>query len=180
LLRRVVSRASLPQSADRVIRRLVDAGLLTTKDGTIELAHERLINDWPKLPLKTWLAQDATDHRLIDQLRQRASDDTLPDGLLAQTEELLQRDHELATEEPEIAKLVKRSRDEKRKRERRWWIALCGVLLVAFLSSLPAPVPAPMHGCRRARLNCNEIERAASSWPYRRAERIQGQHRQTT
>ena len=48
-----------------------------------------LIDDWPKLPLKTWLAQDATDRRLIDQLRQRVNDDTLPDGLLAQAEELL-------------------------------------------------------------------------------------------
>ena len=91
----------MPQSADRVLRRLVDAGLLTTKEGTIELAHERLINDWPKLPLKTWLAQDATDRRLIDQLRQRVNDDTIPDGLLAQAEELLQRDQELAAEEPD-------------------------------------------------------------------------------
>jgi len=52
LLRRVVPRASLPLSANRVIGRLVDAGLLMTKDSTIELAHERLIDDWPKLPLK--------------------------------------------------------------------------------------------------------------------------------
>jgi len=79
LLRRVVPRTSLPKSADRILRRLVDAGLLTTMDGTIELAHERLINDWPKLPLTTWLGQDATDRRLIDQLRQRVNDDTLPD-----------------------------------------------------------------------------------------------------
>jgi hypothetical protein len=114
LLRRVVSRASMPQPAGRVLRRLVDAGLLTTKDGTIELAHERLINDWPKLPLKTWLAQDAADRRLIDQLRQRADDDTLPDGLLAQAEELLQRDRELAAEEPALAQLVQRSKDRKR------------------------------------------------------------------
>ena len=71
LLRRVVPRASLPQAADRLIGRLVDAGLLMAKDGTIELAHERLIGDWPQLPLKTWLTQDATDRRLIDQLRQR-------------------------------------------------------------------------------------------------------------
>src|SRR6202040_2320472 len=46
LLRRVVPRASLPQPAGRVIGRLVDAGLLVTKDATIELAHERLINNW--------------------------------------------------------------------------------------------------------------------------------------
>ena len=80
LLRRVVPRESLPQSADRVISRLVDAGLLTTKDGTIELAHERVIGNWPKLPLNTWLAQDATDRRLIDQLRQRVNDDTCRTG----------------------------------------------------------------------------------------------------
>jgi hypothetical protein len=122
LLRRVVPRVSLPQSADRILRRLVDAGLLTTKDGTIELAHERLINDWPKLPLKTWLAQDTTDRRLIDQLRQRVNDDALPDGLLVQAEELLQRDHELAIEEPGIAQLARRSTDQKRWRERRRWI----------------------------------------------------------
>jgi hypothetical protein len=111
LLRRVIPRASLPPSADRIVRRLVDAGLLMTKDGTIELAHERLINDWPKLPLKTWLAQDAADRRLIDQLRQRVIDDILPNALLAQAEELMQRDHELAAEEPALALLVQRSKE---------------------------------------------------------------------
>src|SRR5271169_1896309 len=135
LLRRVVPRASLPQSAGRIIGRLVDAGLLMTKNGTIELAHERLINDWPKLPLKTWLAQDARDRRLIDQLRQRVNDDTLPEGLLAQAEELLQRDHELAIEEPGLANLVQRSRDQRRARERRRWIIL-GVISIAALGFL--------------------------------------------
>jgi WD40 repeat protein len=133
LLRRVVSRASMPQAADRVVNRLVDAGLLLTKEATIELAHERLIDDWPKLPLKTWLGQDATDRRLIDQLRQRVNDDTLPDGLLSQAEDLLRGDHELTAEEPGIAQLVHRSRDQQRARERRWWIALGGVLFVAII-----------------------------------------------
>jgi WD40 repeat protein len=135
LLRRVVSRASLPQAADRLLRRLVDAGLLTTKDGTIELAHERLINDWPVLPLKTWLAQDANDRRLIDQLRERVTDNTLPDGLLVQAEELLQRDQELAAEEPALARLVQRSRERKRSRERRWWVVL-GVISIAAIGFL--------------------------------------------
>jgi WD40 repeat protein len=134
LLRRVVPRASLPHSAERVIGRLVDAGLLMTRNGTIELAHERLINDWPKLPLKTWLAQDATDRRLIDQLRQRVNDDTLPDGLLAQAEELLQRDHELTAEEPALAALVQRSRDltHARERRRRMLLGLAVVIAVGF------------------------------------------------
>ena len=138
LLRRVVSRASLPRAADRLIGRLVDAGLLVTKEGTIELAHERLIDDWPKLQLKTWLAQDATDRLLIDQLRQRLNDDTLPDGLLAQAEELLHNDHELAVEEPEIAKLVQRSRHQKRTRERRRRILLGATVIVALLFAVLA------------------------------------------
>src|SRR5271165_1173644 len=138
LLRRVVPRASLQRSADSVIGRLVDAGLLETKDATIELAHERLIDDWPKLPLKTWLDQDATDRRLIDQLRQRVDDDTLPDGLLAQAEELLQRDHELPVEEPALAKLVQRSRDQRRARERRRHMLLGGALLVALVFAVVA------------------------------------------
>ena len=132
LLRRLVPRASLPPRADRVIDRLVDAGVLLTKDATIELAHERLIDDWPQLPLKSWLAQDATDSRLIDQLRQRAEDDTLPDGLLAQAQELLQRDHELAMDEPALATLVQRSRSQKRARERRRRIIL-GIAVVTAL-----------------------------------------------
>ena len=130
LLRRVVPRASLPHPADRVLRRLIDAGLLLTKGGTIELAHERLINDWPKLPLKTWLAQDATDRHLIDQLRERVNDDTLPDGLLAQAQDLLGRDHELTAEEPALAQLVQRSKDRKRARERRRWIVV-GIAVIA-------------------------------------------------
>ena len=69
LLRGVVPRASLPQLADRVIGRLVDAGLLMTRNGTIELTHERLIDNWPKLPLKMWLAQDPHRRRVRAPLK---------------------------------------------------------------------------------------------------------------
>jgi len=113
LLRRVVPRASLPQPAGRVIGRLVDAGLLVTKNATIELAHERLINNWPNLPLAKWLDEDATDRWLLDRLRERVNDDSLSDGLLGQAEELLQRDLELAAEEPALSQLVQRSRDQR-------------------------------------------------------------------
>src|SRR5262249_37841694 len=65
LLRGVVPRAALPKSADCIITRLVNAGLLVTKGETIELAHERLINDWPGLPLRTWLKQEAERRRRI-------------------------------------------------------------------------------------------------------------------
>jgi WD40 repeat protein len=133
LLRRVVRRETLPQSAVRLIGRLVDAGLLTAKNGTIELAHERIIGDWPNLPLNTWLVQDATDRRLIDQLHQRLNDDTLPDGLHSQADDLLQRDHQLADEEPALAQLMQRSRDQRGARERRRRLVLGIVGFVALV-----------------------------------------------
>jgi ferric-dicitrate binding protein FerR (iron transport regulator) len=62
----------------------------------------------------------------------------LADGLLAQAEELLQRDQELAVEEPELAKLVQRSRRQKRARERRRRILLGGALIVALVLAVVA------------------------------------------
>jgi hypothetical protein len=59
------------------------------------------------------------------------NDDTLPDGLLAQAEDLLGRDHELTAEEPPLAQLVQRSEDRKRARERRRWIVLGAAVIVA-------------------------------------------------
>ena len=114
LLRRVVPRAS-PRNQQIVrIRRLVDAGLLVTKDATIELAHERLINNWPNLPLTKWLDEDAIDAGLLDRTPgEREKDDTLSDALLGQAEGLLQRDLELATEELAPRELVQRSRDQR-------------------------------------------------------------------
>jgi WD40 repeat protein len=117
LLRRVVQRESLPPEADPLVCRLVNAGLLTSRDSTIEIAHERVISNWPNLPISDWLKEDATDRRLIDQLRQRQFDDSLPDGLHSQAEELLQRDPALIKEEPAIVRLVQRSKDVRRKRE---------------------------------------------------------------
>lgn len=132
-LRRVVRRTRLPQASARLVGRLVDTGLLLAKGDTIELAHERVISDWPKLPLNTWLVQDAADRRLIEQLRQRSSDDTLPDGLFSQAEELLQRDHQLAVDEPVLALLVERSRNQRRALEKRQRLVLGAVVFVALI-----------------------------------------------
>ena len=124
-LRRPASRASLPQAAGRLLDRLVEARLLIAKSKTVELAHERLIDDWTwcrngevsSFPIRTWLAQDAADRTLIDQLRRRDGDDVLPDGLLARAEEMLRRDPELAREEPDVFARVTRSRRTKTRRK---------------------------------------------------------------
>ena len=74
----------------------------------------------------------------IDQLGQRVNDDTLPDGLLAQAEELLQRDHRLTVEQPAIVKLVQRSRDQRRAREWRRHMLLGGAFLTALVVAVAA------------------------------------------
>jgi hypothetical protein len=57
---------------------------------------------------------------------------------LAQAEELLQRDQELAVEEPALAKLVQHSRRQRRARERLRRILLGGALIVALLLAVVA------------------------------------------
>lgn len=83
---------------------------------------------WPRQPdcearcsrllprsLRKVLRRAGSDRRVELRLGSRAAgnDDTLPNGILAQAEELLQRDHELDAEEPVLAKLVQRSREAR-------------------------------------------------------------------
>jgi hypothetical protein len=101
--------------------------LIARKD-TIELSHERLIDDWPFLPIKTWLIQDAAERGLINRLRQRIGEEVLSDSLLAQAEEMLQHDDQLRHEEPNIVALVERSRHAKEASERRRrWILITAI-----------------------------------------------------
>ena len=60
-------------------------------------------------------------------------DDALPDGLLAQAEELLQRDHGLALEEPALNTLIRQSRTQKQAIERRRRRLLAGALIAALV-----------------------------------------------
>ena len=50
-----------PMSAD-VLERLVSARLLTTEDDTVEVTHEALLREWPRL--REWLEEDASGHQL--------------------------------------------------------------------------------------------------------------------
>lgn len=56
--------------AEEVLAKLVDARLLTSGEGGIEIIHESLLTAWPRLV--RWQAQDAEGAVLRDQLRQSA------------------------------------------------------------------------------------------------------------
>lgn len=61
-----------PNDVEEVLVKLADARLITTGEGTAEVAHEALIREWPTL--REWLAQDREGVRLHRQLTEAAED----------------------------------------------------------------------------------------------------------
>ena len=60
------------EDAARVLKVLSDARLLTTSEGYIEVAHEALLREWPRL--RDWLREDAEGTQLHQHLIQAARD----------------------------------------------------------------------------------------------------------
>lgn len=56
---------------ERLIERLVDARLLTSDDGVVELAHEALARAWPRL--RSWLDEDVEGQRTFRHLTMSAA-----------------------------------------------------------------------------------------------------------
>jgi WD40 repeat protein/DNA-binding SARP family transcriptional activator len=76
VVRRRVPRAELDVDRDarvaRVLAVLTDARLLTASDGTVEVAHEALLREWPRL--RRWLEEDREGRRLYDHLAAAAGE----------------------------------------------------------------------------------------------------------
>src|SRR5207237_898835 len=66
VVRRRVPLAELDADRDErvaeVLAILTDARLLTTSDGTVEVAHEALLREWPRL--QSWLEEDLEGRRM--------------------------------------------------------------------------------------------------------------------
>ncbi len=57
---------------DLVLGRLADARLVTIDDETVQVAHEAVLREWPRL--QTWLAEDRGGRRIHRHLTQAAAD----------------------------------------------------------------------------------------------------------
>ena len=70
LVRRTINRAELgmepPSDMTEVVARLTDDRLLTVTDDTVEVAHEALLREWPRLA--DWLREDAQSRELREHL----------------------------------------------------------------------------------------------------------------
>jgi WD40 repeat protein/class 3 adenylate cyclase len=64
--------ASASPDAEQVLRVLTDARLLTTSNGYVEVAHEALLREWPRL--RDWLREDAEGTQLHHHLIQAAQE----------------------------------------------------------------------------------------------------------
>ena len=62
IVRRRVALDELDTERTAVVARLVDRRLLTAGDGAVEVAHEALLREWPRL--RAWLDEDAEGRRL--------------------------------------------------------------------------------------------------------------------
>ncbi|POH65125.1 MULTISPECIES: BTAD domain-containing putative transcriptional regulator [Cryobacterium] len=60
------SRISIDDAHARIVDRLVDARLLTTDEESVQLSHEALAREWPRL--KDWLADDVEGQRIMRHL----------------------------------------------------------------------------------------------------------------
>ena len=69
IVRRRVALSEL-EGATEVVARLTDRRLLTTGDGAVEVAHEALLREWPRL--RAWLDEDVQGRRLHRQISDAA------------------------------------------------------------------------------------------------------------
>jgi DNA-binding SARP family transcriptional activator/WD40 repeat protein len=60
------SRVAIDDAHEKIIDRLVDARLLTTDEDSVQLSHEALAREWPRL--KEWLADDVEGQRIMRHL----------------------------------------------------------------------------------------------------------------
>lgn len=141
-VRRRASREEFDGAASDVVAALADRRLLTLDERWVELAHEALLREWPRL--QQWLAEDAehrrTRHRLADAARSwRAADcddsELYRGARLAAAVEWSAR-HEDELSEDERAFLgASRSASERTTRRLR-------VLLAASVAALAAAIAA--------------------------------------
>ncbi|WP_166791661.1 BTAD domain-containing putative transcriptional regulator [Cryobacterium frigoriphilum] len=65
------TRIAIDDAHARIVDRLVDARLLTTDEESVQLSHEALAREWPRL--KEWLADDVEGQRIMRHLGSAAA-----------------------------------------------------------------------------------------------------------
>ena len=145
-VRRRASREEFDGAADDVVAALADRRLLTLDERWVELAHEALLREWPRL--RQWLTEDAehrrTRHRLADAARSwRAADrdeSELYRGsrLAAALEWSARHRHELSDDERAFLDASRAASERSTRRLRAVLTASVAALAVAIVAGVVA------------------------------------------
>ena len=116
-----VARRTIPDDAPHaaVVERLVDARLLTSDDGALEVSHEALARAWPRL--REWLEDDIAGQRILRHLGEEAETwDAMgrPDSELYRGARLSSAQEWRATASPDLTVLEQEFLDASSSRER--------------------------------------------------------------
>ncbi len=146
IVRRRIGLAELGEDGTEVVAQLTDRRLLTVSDGTVEVAHEALLREWPRL--RAWLDEDVEGRRLHRRLGDaaRAWDaDARDAGGLYRGARLASAVDWAADHDPDLNATERAFLDDSRlasgRAQRRLRIVLAGVaalLVVAVIAGLVA------------------------------------------
>ncbi|HET8759296.1 MAG TPA: WD40 repeat domain-containing protein, partial [Solirubrobacteraceae bacterium] len=145
IVRRRIALAELAAGAEGVAAELADRRLLTVSDGAVEVAHEALLREWPRL--RSWLDEDVQGRRLHRRLDEAArawdADDRDPGGLYRGARLAAALDW-AAAHEPELNATERAFLDDSRhasgRAQRRLRLVLAGVASLLVLAVIAGVV----------------------------------------
>jgi DNA-binding SARP family transcriptional activator/WD40 repeat protein len=164
IVRRRIALAELDADAAEVAARLTRRRLLTTSEGAVEVAHEALLREWPRL--RGWLDVDVEGRRL----HRRLSDDARAWEADARDPAGLYRGARLASalewaadHQPELNATERAFLDEGRRAsgraQRRLRLVLAGVVCLLVLAVLAGVVALEQRGNARAEATAAAAQR---------------------
>ncbi len=165
IVRRRIGLAELAgeRSAD-VVARLADRRLLTVSDGAVEVAHEALLREWPRL--RAWLEEDTQGRRLHRRLGDaaRAWDaDARDPGALYRGARLASALDWAAGHEPELNATERAFLDDSRRAsgraQRRLRMVLAGVASLLVLAVIAGGIALDQRGNARAEATAAAAQR---------------------
>ncbi len=157
------TRLAIDDAHARIVDRLVDARLLTTDEESVQISHEALAREWPRL--KEWLADDVEGQRIMRHLGSAAAAwDAMgrPDSELYRGGRLTSAQHWRDTAGPALAALEREFLDAsaanesaglaaaQRQLRRLSWVSIgaAGLAIVAVVSGVFAGFQANLAGER--------------------------------
>jgi WD40 repeat protein/DNA-binding SARP family transcriptional activator len=168
IVRRRIGLAELEAEGDTevagVVAGLTDRRLLTVSDGAVEVAHEALLREWPRL--RAWLDEDVQGRRLHRQLSDAArawdADARDPDGLYRGARLASALDW-AAEHEPELNATERAFLDDSRsasgRAQRRLRVVLAGVAALLVLAVIAGAVALDQRGNARAGATAADAQR---------------------